>query len=272
MIVDLLEDALLQSLLLFDVVLHGSIVRETMAGVRLDDFVARGGVIVATAPHVVKPYIDRTLFQQILNITVENNSLSTLVVRYELSYQKSIVPLCIGYYKCLQMDFPKKDLDVNQLTLSREGLGTCGHASLGGHPSPLHAALVGCQRREFRIVEPYTDVHFKFRRAKRFIERGWTLVHGGIALKRADDAVPDDDCAVCKEPLNGVGAVIETRCRHCFHAQCWTDLVNSKTAQNALLSIQVHCPLCRHPFMVTEALVPKRLDDENVVEEPYDDY
>lgn len=272
MIVDLLEDSLLQSLLLFDVVLHGSIVREAMAGVRLDDYVAKGEVIVATAPHVVKPYIERTLFERILSITTETNSFSTEVVRYEMSYQESIVPLRVGYFKCLQMNFPKKDIDINQLTLSREGLGTCGHTSLVRHPSPLHCVLVGCQKREFRIVEPYTDVLFKFRRAKRFVERGWTLVHGGVAMKSVED-VPDDDCAVCKEPLNTVGPAIETRCRHCFHARCWANLVDSKTAQNTLLPIQVHCPLCRHPFMCTEALVPKRLvDEDDTGIKEYDDY
>jgi len=279
--IDLLDDPLVRTLLVFDVVLHGSIVRENMAGVGMREFVTRGGVIVATAPHVAKNYIDRTLFDRIRSLTIETNSLSMLIVRYEITYLESMVTLRIGYFKCLQIDFPKKDFDVNELTLSREGLATTrcessilGHVSLlyHAHPTPLHSALVRSRKREFRIMEPYTDTLFKLRRAKKFIERGWTLVEGGVGMKITD--IPEDDCAVCKERLNNE-TVIETRCNHCFHGRCWTNLVDSKMTQNGLLPIQIQCPLCRHSFICTEALVPKRVvvvDGKEDLESRYDDY
>jgi hypothetical protein len=69
------------------------------------------------------------------------------------------------------------------------------------------------------------------------------------------DAVADDACAVCLEPLGGAGALLQLSCGHRFHAACLT-----QSARRGHSS----CPLCRAAIGAVrvaggEELVPARL-------------
>lgn len=249
----LLSDWLVKQLLLFDMILYGSIVRDTMAEIDLHAFVDDGGIITCNGPISSMSYLERLLHQCILTRAVDTNSLSATTITYVFDHIDRRVTVCISYYKCIQKELPCRNIDVNGLCLSRTGLflsipNTFQPSIFQSHPCPLLTVLEQCQKKEFSMLN--LGIPDGTADAKRLIEKGWTMVNG--AVHAAADVPEDDVCSICNHGFSSQS--IETRCGHVFHTACWNDYLRSKPRVEI-----IPCPMCRHEMQRWEALVPFKI-------------
>lgn len=251
----LLSDWLVKQLLLFDMTLYGSVVRDTMAGIDLHKFVDDGGTITCTGPISSMPYLERLLYHCTLSRLIDTNNLSTTTVTYVFDHIDRRVKVRVLYYKCMQKNIPVNNVDVNCLCLSRTGLflvtpSTFDACIFQSNPSPLLDILEHCRAKEFKMINMTLADPTATAEAKYMIEQGWNMINGAV---QATVKTPDDVCSICK---NGFAASqsIETRCGHVYHATCWNQYLQSKS-RNEIIA----CPLCRHELLHWEALIPFRI-------------
>lgn len=264
--ISFLEDPFMHQLLMCDVILVGSIVRELQRpGFVLRDFYEHS-VVVGQCPLLAKPYLERVLFTYLKRSRIEYTSMVNTVVFYDLHHPKEkdlLIRLRIAFYKIDQQEFPKVDLDVNALSLSRGGLMvdplflqhkpvSSINPPFSSIPSPFTSILTQIRDKTFNIVQPDSDMMWKTKRAQLFIDRGWT--YSGSALCLLDeDEVPDDTCSICTQPLI-TQTCFRTRCGHAYHGGCWQEYVRKKIFGDMVSLLT--CPLCRHQIMCYEALLP----------------
>ena len=247
----LMSDWLVKQLLMFDMVLYGAIVRDTMAEMNIHDFVDDGGIIECTGPFSIKPYLERLLHDVIVESTIVHDDLTSCNTEYTFDHIDRHVKVDIQYYKCVQKDEPRS-IDVNCLCLSRIGLFLTRPVSFQpsifqNHPCPLLAILEQCRKKEFRVVGGFA----RFERVKGMVRQGWTLKNG--AVHRCDEPPTDDCCCICKNRFHNVSTAlpcVETRCGHVYHTSCWRKYLKSRDNSG-----NVSCPLCRHEMQPWEAVV-----------------
>jgi hypothetical protein len=276
----LLENELIQQLLMFDVTLVGSVVRESMRpGFELSEFVDNGGVIVGQCPLTAKNFVERALFDQIIRSRIEMTTMANVVVHYMLHSEngRGTVRLRLGYYKIMQQEFPKCDVDINCLSLSRAGLFVdplLVHSKPSNLtkpppyisvPNPLSTLIHMCRNKRFSLISPQTDTVFKTMRASNLIQRGWFYMGSSLARVPPTEVPDDDVCSICSERFCENEPVFETRCGHMYHGKCWENYLKSKESTGVELGgIQTYiqlpsdisCPLCREHVAIYEALLP----------------
>lgn len=273
----LLENELIQQLLMFDVTLVGSVVRESLRpGFEFSEFVDNGGVIVGQCPLTVKNFVERALFDQIIRSRIEMTTMANVVVHYILHGEDGgTVRLRLGYYKIMQQEFPKCDVDINCLSLSRAGLYVdplLVHSKPSNLtqpppyisvPNPLSTLIQMCRNKRFSLISPQTDTVFKTMRASNLIQRGWFYM-GSSLIRVLPTEVPDDDvCSICSESFCRTIPVFETRCGHMYHGKCWEKYFQSKDTVELggmHMPLFISCPLCRENMHIYEALLPTKIE------------
>jgi len=271
----LLANDLIQQLLMFDVTLVGSVVRESLhPDFDFQDFVDDGGVVVGHCPLTVKNFVERALFDQIIRSTIEMTTMANVIVHYILHGEdETTIRLRIGYFKVIQQEFPKVDVDVNALSLSRAGLFvdpllvhskpstmTAQPPPYISVPNPLGTLIKMCREKTFSIISPQTDTVFKTMRASQLIERGWLYTGSSLVRVSSKELPKDDVCSICSDSFSPTKPVFETRCGHLYHGKCWKQYFESKDIVPGGVPMPfLSCPLCRENMHIYEALLPTKI-------------
>lgn len=260
--IDLLHHPVLSKLLSLDVTLHGSLIRETISGVSLVDFIEQGGVVVCSAKYPMKVYIERLLAPLCTGKKEESSH-----VRYTLKTDGDVMIVLIGYFAQPSMQlFPKPDMDVNLLCLNREALYVRNVAPYGTmyDPAPLGKLMKQCKERKFALLcDPKQfgshNHMWLASRVEKMIQKGWQHVNSSVT--RMDANV---DCSICHSSKEERESV-KTICNHEFHLTCWRELVahsmgNDTQGGNNIFRTHteakhVVCPLCRNTMKIHNCII-----------------
>ena len=254
----LLGDWLIQKLLMFDMVLHTSIVRETFANVNVLDFIEQGGIIVCSGPIIAKNYFERTMKHIMLNEpSLEREMLTGNLYHYSFHHLDREVLVKILYFKTTphHHEFPRYDVDINRLCISRTGLYVNPYRGVDATPTLLYTLMQQCANKEFQIIDPLIDPHWKFQRAKSLIARGYKLKNPHIIEKEEMNC----DCSICQNTVDEDIVCELFICKHKFHVECWRNYLKSKTTNRTTINFAlpdlVPCPNCRQKYQQWRVLI-----------------
>lgn len=252
---NLLRDPLLQTLFTHDIVLVGSVVRESLAGTPLESYV-RDGTVVGRAFFKQWLTINRLLHNKMVSMTVENETHLNIVALFLLKWKEGIdMRLRMSFRKNVMStpaSFPRLDVDVNTLCLSRNGLFVDG-SIFEKEPVPLARLWHQCTQRQFRLATttPFNDAKWNTQRIQSLVDQGWEYLDA--AVRPAAAPYPKDICCICRESFEGT--VLVTTCNHYFHTHCWKEHAMSRSTAFSFTPLKVHCPLCREEFLPWQTLV-----------------
>lgn len=259
--IDLLHHPVLSKLLSLDVTLHGSLIRDTISGVTLADFIEGGGVVVCSAKYAMKVYIERLLAPMCIGKKEESTH-----VRYSLKTDGIAMSVLIGYFTQPSMQlFPKPDMDVNLLCLNREALYVRNVAPYGTmyDPAPLGKLMKQCKEKKFALLcDPKQLGHnhiWLASRVEKMICKGWHNMNSSVTRFKGKV-----DCSICHSSKEETESV-KTICNHEFHLSCWRELVThsmNTVAQGSSNIFQTHverkhvaCPLCRNQMEIHNCII-----------------
>ena len=253
----LLSDQLIHVLLTHEIVLCGSIVREWLAGTTMNDFIAEKGIVVGRTKYSQWLTINRILFNKCAMMAVEAETANGTQALYHVHWNEQVVKVRLYFEKVKYMHFPRRDLDVNRLCFSRDGL-FLPRDEFEKEPVPLARLWNQCLNKQFRLCHGplLNDTGWKLKRVQSLLDQGWEYLDS--CVHEAAAPYPDDVCAICQEPFEE--DVIETSCNHSFHRMCWQQHVHSKSTTTAFsfTPLQISCPLCRESFYPWQILVPQK--------------
>ena len=251
----LLQDKRIQLLLRHDIVLVGSVVREALSGMAFHKF---DGTVVGRAYYKDWLVVNRVLHELTEKMTVESDSHINLVALYNLRDEDNdCLRVRLSFVKnAMSSNFPRLDVDVNTLCLSRNGIFVDGNL-YEKEPVPLARLWQQCQKRQFRLAHstPFNDVKWCVQRVQSLIDQGWQFLESSI--ERAT-STPDDICSICRDPLRSKRITVVTSCEHYFHEDCWRSHVNAtqNTTEFSFSPIKLTCPMCRTEFSPWAVLTP----------------
>tara|TARA_B110000008_G_C16825292_1_gene506305 strand:+ start:59 stop:883 length:825 start_codon:yes stop_codon:yes gene_type:complete len=273
----------LNNLLALDVTFHGAIVRDTIVGIRIDEFLENSGEIVGTAKTCMKVYIERTLSPICIHKCNEYNK-ALNIVRYVVQEKNTSIemPITIGYLNFTSITsnitFPKPDIDVNLLSINREALfvRTIPSFNVTYEPAPLCTLLRQCMERSFNVLYLHDDNRAQhvstlsvaqsdawlIKRVRAMLKKGWTNAKANI---KQTSCLNGDICTICQTRI--AGNCLETTCRHKFHEACWVKYINHAIVTNATNNTNtlfptsspsinnITCPVCRAEMLVHNVVV-----------------
>jgi hypothetical protein len=253
---NLLRDPLLQTLLTHDIVLIGSVVRESLAGTSLESYISENGTVVGRAYFKEWLTINRVLHDRMITMTVENETHIHIVALFLLKWKENLtMRLRLSFMKnaMTTSTFPRLDVDVNTLCLSRNGLFVDG-SNFEKEPVPLARLWHQCTQRQFRLVTltPFSDAKWNIQRIQSLVDQGWEYLDA--AIRPAAAPYPKDICCICREPFEGT--VLVTSCNHHFHNHCWKEHAQTRSTAFSFTPLKIHCPLCREAFLPWQTLTP----------------
>jgi hypothetical protein len=254
------DDPICSTLLKNDCVLYGDFVIDFFAHNKLD-FKKK---ITAFADASLRFIIERDLYGKIYKKTF-NETYTTFGYKqyiYKCSYEhyfSDVIITYVDYLNKLDGGLLKEHclFNIDTLIITRREIKTLAWTSPTGEPTdadvplPMGVVISDISNKRFQLLQHLNTIE-RLNRAINYIKAGWFNNLSQITYDTQKTHI-GKLCEICHEKIRSNCKVLNLKCNHYFHTECWYETLKQHITGGAKTDF-VSCPTCRKTYYIYEVV------------------